>query len=112
MQSYQGASQSIALSRELTEALKTLSRQQGVTLFMTLLGAFQTLLYRYTGQDDIVVGSPIAGRNRTEIEGLIGFFVNNLVLRTDFSGNPMFQGNLGSSAGSSVGSLCAPGCSV
>ena len=91
VQSYRGATQSIALSRELIEALKTLSRQQGVTLFMTLLGAFQSLLYRYTGQDDVVVGSPIAGRNRTEIEGLIGFFVNNLVLRTDFSRNPTFK---------------------
>ena len=58
---------------------------------MTLLAAFQALLYRYTGQDDIVVGSPIANRNRTEIEGLIGFFVNTLVLRTDFSGNPTFK---------------------
>ena len=58
---------------------------------MTLLAAFQTLLYRYTGQEDIVVGSPIAGRNRTEIEELIGFFVNTLVLRADLSGNPTFQ---------------------
>ena len=67
------------LSKELTEGLKALSRKEGVTLFMTLLAAFQTLLYRYTGQEDIVVGSPIANRNRTEIEGLIGFFVNTLV---------------------------------
>ena len=58
---------------------------------MTLLAAFQTLLYRYTGQEDIVVGSPIANRNRTEIEGLIGFFVNTLVLRSNFSGNPTFM---------------------
>ena len=58
---------------------------------MTLLAAFQTLLHRYTGQDDIVVGSPIANRNRIEIEGLIGFFVNTLVLRTDHSGNPTFR---------------------
>ena len=81
----------MVLSRDLTEALKTLSRQESVTFFMTLLGAFQTLLHRYTGQDDVVVGSPVAGRNRTEIEGLIGFFVNNLVLRTDFSCNPTFK---------------------
>ena len=58
---------------------------------MTLLAAFQVLLYRYTGQDDIAVGSPIANRNRAEIEGLIGFFVNTLVMRTDLSGDPTFQ---------------------
>ena len=58
---------------------------------MTLLAAFQTLLYRYTGQEDIVVGSPIANRNRTEIEGLIGFFVNTLVLRSNFTGDPTFK---------------------
>ena len=63
----------------------------GVTLFMTLLAAFQTLLARYTGQEDIVVGSPIAGRTRVETEGLIGFFVNTLVLRTDLTGNPTFR---------------------
>jgi len=95
VQSYRGARQSIVLSRELSEALKTLSRQQGVTLFMTLLAAFQTLLYRYTGQEDIAVGSPIAGRNRREIEELIGFFVNTLVLRTDLSGDPSFLEVLG-----------------
>src|SRR5439155_5432359 len=88
---YRGASQSIVLSKKLTEALRTLSRQQDVTLFMTLLAAFQTLLHRYTGQGDIVVGSPIANRNRTEIEGLIGFFVNTLVLRSDLSDNPTFR---------------------
>ncbi len=91
VQRYRGASQSIVLSGELTEGLKTLSRQQDVTLFMTLLAAFQTMLYRYTGQDDIVVGSPIANRNRAEIEGVIGFFVNTLVFRNDFSNNPTFR---------------------
>ncbi|HEV8722247.1 MAG TPA: amino acid adenylation domain-containing protein [Candidatus Binatia bacterium] len=90
VQSFRGKRQTVELSKELTEGLKALSRKQGVTLFMTLLAAFQTLLYRYTGQEDIVVGSPIANRNRTEIEGLIGFFVNTLVLRTDLSGNPTF----------------------
>jgi non-ribosomal peptide synthetase component F len=68
-----------------------LSQREGVTLFMTLLAAFQTLLHRYTGQDDILVGSPIANRTRAEIEGLIGFFVNTLVLRTDLSGDPPFR---------------------
>ena len=90
-QSFRGATQSFVLSGDLTESLKALSRREGVTLFMTLLAAFKTLLYRYTGQEDVVVGSPIAGRNRSEIEGLIGFFVNTLVLRTDLSGNPTFR---------------------
>jgi len=88
--SYRGARQSIEFSWDLTLGLKALSLQEGVTLYMTLLTAFQILLHRYTGQDDILVGSPIANRNRTEIEGLIGFFVNTLVLRTDHSGNPTF----------------------
>ena len=87
---YRGATQFLALPKSLSEALETLSQRQGVTLFMTLLAAFQTLLYRYTQQADIVVGSAIANRNRSEIEGLIGFFVNSLVLRTDLSGNPTF----------------------
>ncbi|WP_375511201.1 amino acid adenylation domain-containing protein [uncultured Nostoc sp.] len=86
-----GATQSFALSPELSASLKALSRQEGVTLFMTLLAAFQTLLHRYTRQDDIVVGSPIANRNSVETEELIGFFINTLVLRTDISGNPSFR---------------------
>ena len=90
-QSYRGARQSIELSAKLSQGLKALSRKEGVTLYMTLLAAFQILLHRYTGQDDIVVGSPIANRSRVEIEGLIGFFVNTLVLRTDHSGNPTFR---------------------
>src|SRR5262249_11028764 len=78
------------LSKTLSEELTSLSRHEGVTLFMTLLGVFQTLLQRYTQQDDIMVGIPIANRNRAEIEGLIGFFVNTLLLRTDLSGDPSF----------------------
>jgi amino acid adenylation domain-containing protein len=88
---YRGAKQFLELSHPLSAALKELSQQENVTLFITLLAAFQTLLYRYTGQEDIVVGSPIANRNRSEIEKLIGFFVNSLVLRTDLSGNPTFR---------------------
>src|SRR3989304_2873632 len=85
------ARQSLVLPKALSESLKALSQKEGVTLFMTLLGAFQTLLHRYAGQDDIVVGTPIANRNRAEIEGLIGFFVNTLVMRTDLSGDPSFR---------------------
>ncbi|MEI2581572.1 non-ribosomal peptide synthetase [Scytonema sp. PRP1] len=88
---YRGARQFLQLPKSLSEALETLSQQEGVSLFMTLLAAFQILLYRYTQQEDIAVGSPIANRNRSEIEGLIGFFVNSLVLRTDLSGNPTFR---------------------
>src|SRR5205807_96068 len=71
--------------------LKGLSRREGVTLFMTLLAAFQTLLSRYTDQTDITVGTPIANRNRKEIEGLIGFFANTLVLRSQLRGDMSFQ---------------------
>lgn len=91
VQSYRGAKQSILLPKLLANQLQAQSRNQGVTLFMTLLAAFQTLLYRYTGQIDIALGSPIAGRTRTETESLIGFFVNTLLLRTDLSGNPSFR---------------------
>lgn len=91
LQTFRGDRESVVLSPQLGEAIKTLSRNSGVTLFMTLLAAFQTLLYRHTGQEDILVGSPLAGRNRSEIERLIGFFINTLVLRSDLSGNPSFQ---------------------
>jgi len=88
MQRQDGATMHFTVPMELTEALKTLSRKQGATLYMILLAAFQALLGRYSGQYDIAVGSPIAGRSRTETEGLIGFFINMLVLRTDLSGQP------------------------
>ncbi len=91
VQSLRGTTQSFMLPKDLSEALNALSRKEGVTLFMTLLAAFQILLHRYTGQEDIAVGSPIANRTRSEIEGLIGFFVNTLVLRTDLSGSPSFR---------------------
>src|SRR5581483_8742217 len=71
--------------------LKQLSRAEGVTLFMTLLAAWQVLLGRYAGQQDVVVGTDVANRNRLETEGLIGFFVNQLVLRVDLSGDPSFR---------------------
>ncbi|MED1785881.1 condensation domain-containing protein, partial [Brevibacillus fortis] len=88
VQSHVGAMYTITLSAELLAKLSMLSREEGSTLFMTLLAAFQTLLYRYSGQEDILVGSPVAGRNREETESLIGFFINTLVLRTDMSGEP------------------------
>ncbi|MCI0420449.1 MAG: condensation domain-containing protein [Acidobacteria bacterium] len=91
VQTSRGAKQSRLLPRRLCESLKELSQQEKATLFMTLLAAFQTLLYRYTGQDDISVGTPIANRNRAEIEGLIGCFINTLVMRTDLSGDPSFR---------------------
>nr|MDZ8062915.1 amino acid adenylation domain-containing protein [Nostoc sp. EkiNYC01] len=90
VQTYNGTHQEFALSLELTSKLIKLSQEQGVTLFMTLLAAYDTLLYRYTGTEDILVGSPIANRDRSEIEGLIGFFVNTLVMRTNLAGNPSF----------------------
>ncbi|AOX02683.1 non-ribosomal peptide synthetase [Moorena producens PAL-8-15-08-1] len=88
---YQGRTESFSLNTELTQKLQTLSRDSGTTLFMTLLAAFGTLLHRYSGQEDILIGTPIANRNRREIEPLIGFFVNTLVIRTDLSGNPSFR---------------------
>lgn len=93
--SYSGAIEEILLPRDLLAKLKDFSVREGVTLFMTLLSAFQTLLHRYSGQDDIVVGSPIANRNLLEVEGLIGFFVNTLVLRTDMGRDPGFRELLG-----------------
>jgi len=92
---FRGETQSFVLSRKLSDAIRTLSRQERSTLFMALLAAFKMLLYRYTGQEDIIVGSPIANRNRTELEKLIGFFVNTMVLHTDMSGNPTFRELLG-----------------
>jgi thioesterase domain-containing protein len=85
---------SFAIPGELTERLRTLSRDQGVTLYMTLLAAFHALLSLLSGQDDVAVASPAAGRNRVETEGLIGFFVNTLVLRGNLSGDPAFAGLL------------------
>ncbi|WP_316203134.1 MULTISPECIES: condensation domain-containing protein, partial [unclassified Bradyrhizobium] len=95
VQSYHGASYSFTLPTGLTASLHELARREGATLFMVLLGAYQLLLSRYSGQDDIVVGSPIAGRTHRELEGLIGFFVNTLALRTDLGGQPSFRELLG-----------------
>ncbi|MBV9108491.1 MAG: amino acid adenylation domain-containing protein, partial [Gemmatimonadetes bacterium] len=91
VQTHRGASVPVELSPELLERLQALGRSEGATLYMTLLGAFQVLLGKYAGSEDVVVGSPIAGRMRREVEELIGFFVNTLVLRTDLSGDPRFR---------------------
>src|ERR1019366_10453420 len=88
LQTSRGASQIWQLSRELSEGLQALSQREQVTLFMTLLASFQVLLMRYSEQDDISVGTPIANRQQAEMENVIGFFVNTLVLRSDLSGNP------------------------
>ncbi|MDZ7402463.1 MAG: amino acid adenylation domain-containing protein [candidate division KSB1 bacterium] len=88
---YNGASARLTIPADLTEEIKAFCRKEGVTEFMALLAAFQTLLYRYSSQTDICVGTPIANRGRAEIENLIGFFVNTLVLRTKFSGRPTFR---------------------
>ena len=91
IQTHRGATQTFSLNIDLTQKLQTLSRESGTTLFMILQAAFATLLYRYSGQSDIVIGSPIANRHYSEIESLIGFFVNTLVLRTRFEDNPRFE---------------------
>jgi hypothetical protein len=90
VQTFIGAQQSLLISSELLQQLKALSQREDATLFMTLLASFNVLLHYYTSQDDLVVGTNVANRNPIETEGLIGFFVNQLVLRTDLSGNPSF----------------------
>ncbi|MBD1896805.1 non-ribosomal peptide synthetase [Coleofasciculus sp. FACHB-129] len=91
VQSNRGAIHYLAFPKDLSDAIQAFSQREGATLFMTLSAAFKTLLYAYTGQQDILIGSPIANRDRVELEPLIGFFVNTLVLRTDLSGNPSFR---------------------
>jgi amino acid adenylation domain-containing protein len=91
IRSWRGAHLAMNLPAALSAALREFSRGEGVTLFMTLLAGFKALLWRYTDQSSITVGSPIAGRTRLETEGLIGFFVNTLLLRTDFAGDPTFR---------------------
>jgi hypothetical protein len=91
VQTYQGGRHKFSLSPDLTDQLKALSREEGATLYMTLLAAFKVLLHRYTRQDEILVGTPIASRDRAEIEPLIGLFVNMLVLRTQLDRNETFR---------------------
>ncbi|HEX2206430.1 MAG TPA: amino acid adenylation domain-containing protein [Longimicrobium sp.] len=91
VQTYRGGSVAAELSAQLVERLRVLGRAEGATLYMVLLGVFQSLLARHTGSPDVVVGTPVAGRTRGETEGLIGLFVNSLVLRTDLGGDPAFR---------------------
>jgi non-ribosomal peptide synthetase component F len=91
VQSYRGAFERHTIPAALTARLKQLGQREGTTLFMTLLAAFDVLLHRHSAQDDITVGVPTAGRNRAELEGLIGFFVNTVVMRVDLAGNPSFR---------------------
>ena len=86
-QTFRGATESLSLPKSIVEPFQELTRAQGVTLYMSLLTAFQTLLYYYANQEDIIIASPVANRDRVQVEGLIGFFVNNLILRCDLSGN-------------------------
>jgi amino acid adenylation domain-containing protein len=95
VESHRGAVYAFTLPRELMDRLQELSRREGATLFMTLLSGFALLLARYSGQQDLLIGTPVANRNRAEIEGLIGFFVNTLVLRADTSGEPTVREFLG-----------------
>jgi amino acid adenylation domain-containing protein len=95
IQTFRGATHSIILPKNLCDSVKSLSRREDVTLFMTLLAAFKILMYRYSGSDDIVVGIPVAGRDRLETEPLIGVFINTLALRTHLTGNPTFRELLG-----------------
>ncbi len=90
VQTVNGAKEAFELDAELSSAIKDLTKQEGATLFMVLLAAFQTLLHRYSGQEQILVGSPIANRTNSKIEKLIGFFVNTLIMKADFAGNPEF----------------------
>ncbi len=95
VQTYNGATVGLSLPRPLCDALQALGQREDATLFMTLLTAYKVLLHRYSGQEDLIVGTPIANRNRADIEGLIGYFANSLSMRTDVSGNPSYREVLG-----------------
>ena len=105
VQSHRGAEELLELDAHLAEGLRALGREGGATLYMVLLAAFDVLLYRYTGQTDIVVGTPVAGRTRAEVEGLIGFFVNTLALRVRVSGRESFRELLRRVRGITVGAF-------
>ncbi|MCP4658786.1 MAG: amino acid adenylation domain-containing protein, partial [bacterium] len=91
VETYVGARIPVELEPAVNAGIQALGREHGVTVFMTMLAAFQALLHRYTGQEDLIVGTPVAGRSRPEVEGLIGVFINNLALRIDLGGDPEFR---------------------
>ncbi len=91
VQTYDGAAHAFRLPEELTRRIKSLAREEGATLFMVLLAAYQTLLHRYTGQEDLLVGSPVTGRGRPSFENVVGFFVNMVIFRANLSGDPPFR---------------------
>ncbi|MGE0605774.1 MAG: amino acid adenylation domain-containing protein [Pirellulales bacterium] len=105
VQTYRGANHTQPLGAELTAQLKALAKAEGVTLYVLLTAAFQTLLHRYTGQDDVLVGSPMAGRTRSEWETVVGYFANPVVLRANFAGDPTFQAVVQQVRGTVLGAL-------
>jgi amino acid adenylation domain-containing protein len=105
VRSARGGTHFFTLPDDLSEGLRSLSRREGATPFMTLLAAFQAFLHRYSGQTDFAVGSPVANRNRAETEGLIGYFVNMMALRADLSGDPSFRALLARVRETSLGAF-------
>ncbi|MBW4508527.1 MAG: amino acid adenylation domain-containing protein [Scytonematopsis contorta HA4267-MV1] len=105
IQNYQGASHTFELSKELTKSLREMAKAEGATLYMTLLTAFVVLLYRYTGQEDIIVGSPTEGRSQPEFDTVVGFFVNMLALRVNIVDNPTFSALLSQVRSTVLGAL-------
>src|SRR5205085_2139504 len=107
-QSFRGGARELVLSPELSAGIKELGRREGSTLFMTVFAAFAALLGRYTGRTDVVLGSPSANRHRPGTEGIIGFFVDNLVLRLDLGGDPSFRELLRRSREVALGAYANP----
>ena len=111
-QSYRGATETVTFPTDLLNGLQVLGKSEGATLYMTLLAAFQVLLHRYTGQNNIVVGTVVANRTRAEVEDLIGIFVNTLPMHTDVGGNPSFRELLRASPDHGTRSFLPSGPSV
>ena len=109
LQPYEGRAFIVILPPEMTAALKALGRKEKATLFMTLLAAYNVLLYRYTGQDDVVVGFPVAGRNELDTEGMIGLFVNTLPFRSKVSPSDSFLALLRQVKAAALDCLRQPG---
>ncbi len=103
--SYNGDSHAFHCSKELSDELRALTKKQGATLFMTMLAAFEALLARHSGQNDFAIGTPIANRGRAEIEGLMGIFLNTLVLRADLNGDPTFLELIARAKGTALGAF-------